>query len=129
MFPPIGFLRVNPRELDPLVHRGRGEPLRKVIPVRENAPAGFDACSCVILISRTRRCNARPYPRSFRKVDVLMMSTVRPALGTLHVPRSIPRFNPPARICLCRHFIASAQLTNCLVCAIRDLLRIDTDGK
>lgn len=61
---------------------GGGErPLRKVIPVRENAPAGFDACRCVILISRTRRRNARPHPRSFRKVDVLMMSTVRPALG------------------------------------------------
>lgn len=103
---PIGFLRVNPRELDPLVHRGWGEeggrPLRKVILVRENAPAGFDACRCVILISRTRRRNARPYPRSFRKVDVLMMSTVRPALGTFldrfrdsTPPRQDPAALPP----------------------------------
>ena len=98
-----------------------------LIPARyENAPpAGFDACSCVILISRTRRRNARPFvseivQKGRRSDDV---NCARPALATLHVPRSIQPLPPPARICLCRHFIASAQLTNCLVCAIRDLSR------
>lgn len=103
-------LRIN-REFDPSTALSRGESLRKVTPVRENAPIGLHACRYVILISRTRRRNARPYLRSRRKVDVPMMSPRCPALGTPHAPRSIPRFNPPARIWLCRHFIASAQLT------------------
>lgn len=105
LFPPIGFLRVNPRELDPLATpRGWGEKEKEshsgkiLIPARyENAPpAGFDACSCVILISRTRRRNARPFvseivQKGRRSDDV---NCARPALATLHVPRSIPRFNP-----------------------------------
>lgn len=76
------------------------KPLRKVIRVRENAPAGLlRACRCVILISRTRRRNARPYLRSRRKVDVPMMSPGPSPLLSVH-----PNTRPPAGISLSHLF-------------------------